>query len=192
MTTPARPRTIIFNGKRYPRRWGSDDIGLTEAMDRMGAKSFSYPDGDHKHHNGPTSITLFVNDTDAPEGVECFNTYGRTYSMSYHDSVPIIYHTVEKNQIDQWLRIRKLPTCDDVETDPAKIAAQLEAKNKDDIAESLRLAADAATFAIEQSIGDDDDATRELRIHWYEQEHAYLVALNSANLARAALAALSA
>ena len=93
---------------------------------------------------------------------------------------------VEKGQINNWLKERNLPLCDDV--DPlAEKKADLVAKEQK--ANDLKPVADAAAFAIEQakSDGAGDEVSQELRMHWSAQEHAYLVAQSEAETVKKAL-----
>jgi len=162
-------RNIEYGGKRYPRYWGDDQVSLSEAMDRMGATKFTL---DYKMGMGDFMLTIQANATDVSEGVERVMLSAR--DMVYNgvsDPNHSAVYVIPKNQIDQWLLEHGRPRCDD--PDPLT-----EAESKEKIAAKLKVAAAAATFALEQVKDEpEDEINKELRMHWRSQEHSYLVAL---------------
>jgi len=165
-------RNIEYGGKRYPRYWGDDQVSLSEAMDRMGAKKYMIG----YKNRGDDMLTIHANLTDVHEGVEFYGVSAHNIQWGDPD-YPAVY-IVRKTHIDQWLVEHGRPRCDD--PDPLT-----EAESKEKIAAKLKVAAAAATFALEQVKDEpEDEINKELRMHWRSQEHSYLVALTEAETAR--------
>jgi len=165
---------IEFEGKRYPRYWGGNNICLSEACAHLHATSYKIDDGSG-------GVTITSNFTDVPEGT---NIYSFVINNATYNTTNKIY-IVDKRLIDGILREYNLPLCDDV--DPlAEKKADLAAKEQK--ADKLKPVADAATFAIEHEKGNVCDGTFvALHAHWRTQEHAYLVAQSEVETAKKAL-----
>ena len=84
---------IEFEGKRYPRYWGDDMIGLNEAMARMGAKC--YHPGKSLIETGYGALTLHTNSSDVPDGVEHYNINVRHYRRA-EECTPALYFVKKK------------------------------------------------------------------------------------------------
>ena len=114
-------------------------------------------------------VSIESNFTDVPEGTKFYRI--AAYNIGYGQ--PIQIHLVDKQVINQLLRDLDRPLCDDVDPLAEKKADLITKEQK---ANDLKPVADAAAFAIDQSNGDSDEVSQELRTHWSAQEHAYLVA----------------
>jgi len=148
-------RNIEYGGKRYPRYWGDDQVSLSEAMDRMGANKYT---SGHRMGIGETMLTIHANLTDVPEGVEYFGVSAHDTHQGNPDYFAA--YIVRKTHIDRWLLEHGRPRCDD--PDPLT-----EAESKEKIAAKLKVAAAAATFALEQVKDEpEDEINKELRMHW--------------------------
>lgn len=159
-------------------------MGITEAMDRLNAKNFK--------HKPPREIVIFANRTDVDEGIEPVWVEGGKciHDVTGDEKQDLVTYQVCVDHVDGFLRQRGLPSCK--VPSPELQAIMDDIKDKESKIELLRRAADAATFAIEQSKGDANcDVTNELLIHWHDQEHTYLVALGELEAARANLKKLS-
>lgn len=175
---------ITWNGKRYPRFERGRMMGVTEAMERLGATKFAY---------GSNQIVIFMNQTDAPESILPRWMKGREFRQvvsvggSEHD---LTHYHVSVDDVEMCLKSFGFPSCRHIS--PELQTAMDDVKVKEARAKALRQIADAATFAIEESKGDVNcEVTNDLLTHWRDQEHDYLVALSEFEAALANLKKLS-
>ena len=96
-------RIVEFEGKRYPRYIGEDMICLSEAMARLGSKTYKI--------KGPTHVEVCANATDAPEGAAYVILHGKRIHLAGDDR-ELPGFMVKKFEVDRWLAHQGRPSCD--------------------------------------------------------------------------------
>lgn len=94
-------RIVEFEGKRYPRFWEPVHISLSEAMARMGAKSY-HTNCKVDEYTDRVGVAIHANVTDVPEGVEVHGIQAERIHGYDRVQQPAVF-IVRKCDINEWL-----------------------------------------------------------------------------------------
>ena len=183
-------RVVTFEGLQYPRPEDDDSMYISEATARLDVVGYYF------HRDSPMSLSIetgrmrfeiyrdgrhayegleyrFIPDTLERHAVGDPQAWNSFYTVKKVDVADLCVEYGRMTQIEH----RQLLT------EGKKAEAEADVRAKEQTVVSLRKAAYAAAFALEQS-ADEADGPDGLCAHWRQQEHSYILALEALDIAR--------